>query len=355
MMARLGVTYHDVANAAEHVFGQGKTPTIELVRQILRTGSTTTIANHLRKWRAEQEETAGSSKRSTLPDEMLGLMQGLWERLQHQADSRVEEKEGRHQQECDLLKQELEKYKTNNQRWQKLLDQWTREKEDLMAQHTTLKAVVEELKEEKINLIAQVSAKDQHIQEKNERIDELHRLHAQTQANLEHYRESAHEQRLREQQDFENQKQQLKADIKAINHDLSSTKEKNSTLAQQYQQLKQSNASLETDHTKLNEMIVQQADKLHMTESAVNEYRQASQHWEGISKELQSKLDKMENKIIDSQVECKTLLQQLADTRLALDESTKTCKQLEIEKQEIEREKARVEGQLMKKPELAAT
>lgn len=52
------------------------------------------------------------------------------------------------------------------------------------------------------------------LQDKQERIDELHRLHAQVQINFEHYRESAREQRLIEQQQYEQQKQELQVENK---------------------------------------------------------------------------------------------------------------------------------------------
>lgn len=353
-MARLGVTYHDVANAAEQVLGHGKSPTIELVRQILRTGSTTTIANHLRKWRTEQEEAAGSSKRTTMPDELLSLMQGLWERTQHHADSRVGELEAQHQQAISALNQEIENHKAAIHNWQNRQEQWTKEKEDLVSRNADLRVTVETLKDEKNNLIAQVSAKDHHINEKNERITELHRLHSQTQANLEHFRESVHEQRLRDQQELDNQRQQSKAEIQALNHVLSTVKEKNSALIQQCQQLQQSYSSLEIDHTKLNKIMLEQSEKLQRAELAENEYRQSSQYWEGLGKEWQSKLDKMENKVINIQVENKIVSQQLVDMRLALDRSVEACRQLEIEKQTIEREKAILEGRLLQELDLAA-
>lgn len=52
-MARPGVTYSEVVQAAAELTGQGKNPTIEQVRLIIGNGSNSTLANHLRRWKAE--------------------------------------------------------------------------------------------------------------------------------------------------------------------------------------------------------------------------------------------------------------------------------------------------------------
>ena len=43
-MARAGVTYHDVAKAAEAIKTQGQEPTVDRVREHMGTGSKSTIA-----------------------------------------------------------------------------------------------------------------------------------------------------------------------------------------------------------------------------------------------------------------------------------------------------------------------
>ena len=44
-MARSGINYHDVAKTAQKIVGQGKAPTIELIRAQLGTGSNSTTTN----------------------------------------------------------------------------------------------------------------------------------------------------------------------------------------------------------------------------------------------------------------------------------------------------------------------
>jgi hypothetical protein len=68
-MARPGINYHDVADAAQQLTGQGKNPTIEGIRAFLGTGSSSTIAPHLRDWKSKQGETQrlASKEPSKLP------------------------------------------------------------------------------------------------------------------------------------------------------------------------------------------------------------------------------------------------------------------------------------------------
>lgn len=73
------------------------------------------------------------------------------------------------------------------------------------------------------------------MQEKQERIEELHRLHQQTQANLKHYRESAREQRLLDQQQFEQEKQQFQLEMKFLKEQSVIQRQKYAELHQAHQ------------------------------------------------------------------------------------------------------------------------
>lgn len=57
-MARAGVTYHDVVKAAEAIKSQRQEPTVDRVREHLGTGSKSTIAPLLKRWRSDNGEAA---------------------------------------------------------------------------------------------------------------------------------------------------------------------------------------------------------------------------------------------------------------------------------------------------------
>ncbi len=229
-MSRPGITYQDVANAAHQLSAQDINPTIEAIRKITGTGSNGTLALHLRKWKEIQSGTLKIASKENLPGELVSLLKGLWDRVITQSEERVVSIEESYQQELTELKQELEKYKANNQRWQKLFTQWQQEQTQLSNEKLTLEQAVERAHKENVSLQARLDTLLQQLQEKSERIDELHQLHKQAQENLEHYRESAREQRLIDQQQHEQQRQFLQTEIKTLKEQSSLQRDKMSAL-----------------------------------------------------------------------------------------------------------------------------
>ena len=96
-MSRPGITYDDVANAALELSSQGKNPTIENIRLLTGTGSSTTIAQHLKVWKNRQAQAKLHCSKDNVPEEIAITVKGLWERVLNQADDKVTE-----------IKQELE-------------------------------------------------------------------------------------------------------------------------------------------------------------------------------------------------------------------------------------------------------
>jgi DNA repair exonuclease SbcCD ATPase subunit len=345
-MARLGVTYQDIANAADQLLGQGRQPTIELIRNLLGTGSTTTIANHLRKWRAEQCGSTSVASKENLPQEFVSVMKGLWQRLQAYADDKITAIKHESEQSIDLLRRELEKYKTNNQRWQQLFNQWQQEKAQLSNDKLILEQAVETLKKDNAAIQSKQDVFVQQLQDKQERIAELHRLHTQAQTNLEHYRESVREQRLIEQHQFEQQKQELQSEIKTLKEQTTVMREKATSLQQQYQILQQTYTALEKNYAQIEAKLENQQQQLIDVEKAKNEHLQTSLHWQNQYKENQQSLDGKTTQLIDIQAEAKILSQQVLDTRQSLNDVLDQNKLLGHEKWILAQEKAQLEGQL---------
>ncbi|WP_343878783.1 DNA-binding protein, partial [Cupriavidus pauculus] len=50
-MAREGITFEQVAAAADALVGEGQQPTIRAIRERLGTGSPNTVHKHLTAWR----------------------------------------------------------------------------------------------------------------------------------------------------------------------------------------------------------------------------------------------------------------------------------------------------------------
>ena len=345
-MARPGVTYQDIANAAHELKGQEKNITIENVRSILGTGSIGTINLHLRKWKETQATTHKIASQENLPENLIALMKGLWEGVITQSSEKFHSVEEAYKNEILELKAELEKYKNNNQRWQKLFNQWQQEKASLANEKLTLEQALEFSHKENQSLQGKQDNLLSQLQEKGERIDELHRLHQQTQYNLEHYRESAREQRLLDQQKFESEKQQylaenktLKEEVATKHQQLSVIQQENIKLVETNQIFKKNNTQYQNENKQLNEARIEAEKKCH-------EYLITCQTYENQNKKFYATINEHANQLIEHQAENKILLNKLGDLTNELSTIKDQHKLASHEKWEIMQEKASLEGQL---------
>lgn len=345
-MARHGISYDDVISAANTLKAQGKNVTIENIRSFLGTGSSGTINQHLRHWKEAQQSTQKIASKENLPEGLIALVKGLWEGVLAQSAEQFVPIESNYQQEIAELKAELEKYRGNNQRWQNMFNQWQQEKTKLVNEKLALEQALDFAHKENQSLHGKYDGLLQQLQEKQERIEELHRLHQQTQANLEHYRESAREQRLLDQQQFEQQKLQLQFEVKTFNDQSIIHREKISELEQQNQESIQKYFQSDKNHKDLQLRFEQIENKLKETEKAQHEHIQSKQHWQSQFQEIQKILENKASELVTIQTESKILSQQLEDTKHSLHNTESRIKLLADDKWILVQEKAQLEGQL---------
>lgn len=345
-MARPGISYIEVVDAATQLISQNQSPTIERIRAILGTGSSTTIANHFKRWKEAQEPTDRLAIKENLPQELVSTVKGLWERIASQTEIEIAALEENHQTVISELREELQKYKANNQRWQHLYNQWLEEKDIARENQLTLEQALEFAQKENASLHVKQDALLQQAQEKQTRIDELNRYHQQAQANLEHYREAARQQRVTDQEQFELQKQALQSELKILKEQNSSLQQKFLFTQGQYQSLEKENHHLEQSHAQTLSQLEKRNIEIVSLEKLKNENLQMSQHWQSQSKELQQILDKKSTQLIEVQAKTRVLLEQLSSVQQSLKEATDQNKLLTNEKWELAEEKAQLNGQL---------
>ena len=97
-MARQGVQYEEVVEAALQLQKQGDNPTIHRIREWLGTGSFTTISEHLRLWRENQRSaTPLQQEAQDLPSSLVKMAQELWQQACLEADEKLQS----YQQQAD--------------------------------------------------------------------------------------------------------------------------------------------------------------------------------------------------------------------------------------------------------------
>ncbi|HHW77865.1 MAG TPA: hypothetical protein GX399_12690 [Xanthomonadaceae bacterium] len=90
-MARTGIRFEDVRDAAESLLARGLNPTIQRVRELLGTGSNTTISEHLKSWQQQLAETPKLVLPPTVPEAVMAALDAFWKIAVQHAEAAFEE------------------------------------------------------------------------------------------------------------------------------------------------------------------------------------------------------------------------------------------------------------------------
>lgn len=90
-MARSGIRYEEVKNAAETLLSRGLSPTIQRVREVLGTGSNTTISDHLKHWQQRMAEAPRAILPPAIPEVVMTALDTLWKTAVQQAEAAFDE------------------------------------------------------------------------------------------------------------------------------------------------------------------------------------------------------------------------------------------------------------------------
>ncbi|MFO1425172.1 MAG: DNA-binding protein [Candidatus Competibacteraceae bacterium] len=90
-MARSGIRYEEVQAAAETLLGRGLNPTIQRVRELLGTGSNTTISEHLKHWQQQLAKAPKVILPPTVPEAVTTALDDFWKIAVGHAEAAFEE------------------------------------------------------------------------------------------------------------------------------------------------------------------------------------------------------------------------------------------------------------------------
>lgn len=341
-MARHGITFGEVAEAANQLVGQGRHPTIEQVRHILGTGSSTTIANHLKTWKEHQTSTNLTSAREQIPEELIAIMKGLWERVHCLADDKLTAITTDYQSSLNQKHDELEKYRQNNRRWQQLYRQLKEEKDGLAHARRAADTLIENMRDEYLLLETKYKLATQQLIEKQEHQQDLHQHLLQTQKNLEQFQELTRQQRQLEQSELSalkkalvNENLELRANLEALQHDFNALRLQHHKVVHERDKLVNDLASNLTAFEKC------QVD-LKTMEQSRSELAYRTQHMQTQYQDTMNKLEDRNNLLTESQSQIKFMKQQLAATQQELVNLREHNKQLEKDNWSLQQKKSLV-------------
>jgi hypothetical protein len=341
-MARPGVTYHEVSMIAQRLIAAGKNPTIDAVRIELGTGSNSTLGTHLRTFKDRQTQTQQLATKENIPEELIAVIKGLWERVMTQSEDKVQMIQQETAQDITTLRQEAQSLLQSSANWQQQFQKAKQERDAFLHEKSALTQLLANAKIEAATLIEKISGLEKTVSEKQIRIDELHKQHKQTQANLEHYRAASLEQRTLDQRRFEDQQKLFEQTVAQINKKLVTVNEENLMLQKQSQKIIFEDEKIKIDLNKLNTQYELTTTRL---DDAKNELAKTARNLDQLHI-LQIKFDEQNNILIDLKTQYALALQQLDAEKLKSKEIGEQNKALSSEKWILGQEKAQLYGQL---------
>lgn len=345
-MARPGITYNEVSNAAQQLASAGKTPTIESIRIILGTGSNSTLGTHLKTWKAGHDLTQQLASKEKLPEELVATMKGLWELVMNQAEEKIQVIKQNTRQELEKLTKENQALQQESGRWQQQYQQINKERDGLIHEKQVVDQLLSDAKVEIASWTEKCTGLEKQLQEKQAHIIELQKQNQQIQANLEHYRESVLEQRLVEQNRYEQQQRQFELSIQQFNQEVSAIKKEGADFKQQSQQVRIEKEGLQKQLDKLIERHEDAEERLAKALNALAKKEEAQKHREEQYNELVIKWDNLNKEHSELKTQTALVQQQAEAAKIELEEVRKQNKVLANEKWELGQEKARLYGQL---------
>lgn len=343
-MSRTGITYHDVKNAIATLQGLQKNPTVDNIRDVLGTGSKSTIARLLREWKT-QHGLANESEGS-LPTELQAMMNGFWEALCNKAEEKIDA----HQKHADEKLKAIEVQLTQSKQAESQLKQAIHGLEEEKHQHEAdirqLKAELSHQTQENVKLAERAATLDSRCEDKLAENQRLHQHLKHVQDNLEHYQAAIQQQRLeqsllleKQQQDYEHRLKEANQQYQAANADKASTQAKLESLLALHETL---SAEHHATMAKLHDTLNQHAS-LKAANEALMQAHQA-QHLE--FKTQAETMAAMQHKLITFEVKAKTTQERIESLEQTLAKAEDKIEALRDENQFILQEKASLEGQI---------
>lgn len=341
-MAHGGVTFTEVDEAARYLQGQGRNPTVDAIRERLGTGSRTTLAEHLKRWKSLQTNAVEGN----LPQPLQALVTGLWDGLQSRAEQRIVENQAASHQEISALKTQLQTAsQTESQlnrelhRLQEQLDTEQREKAALQIEYQALEKMREKLDMQHKTALQQ-------IEEAKLENGRLHKLASQIQANLEHYQQAIQQQQVEYNLKKEKQHAAYTQELEQLKIALEEIRKQHDLCEKELTDKRQKLEKALADHDKLSGNYAELSTKNQQVERTLIQLQAHELSWEKYREETQQALfnERQLTQSLSQQVS--VLTEQLQRAQKDLQKAEDKTETLRHEKMFLVQEKGQLDGAL---------
>lgn len=343
-MGRIGISYQDVNKAITELQGKQKNPTVDNIREVLGTGSKSTIAKFLREWKAKhglQNTDDGS-----IPSELLSIVKGLWDRLQEKSTSVVSEYQREFEDKLVQLQQQLTQSKKQEATLQAKTHNYEEELHQQKGINNKLNEALTVEQKEKLKMGERITSLESRRQENIAENAKLHQLLKHVQNNLEHYQTSTQELRQEQSLLLEKQRNEYEHRILELQKKLEVLIGKNSSVEVKYQILLQENKKLSTERTAI---ITASKDAQNKNDAVNIAYEKLKQDYDQIKERAQRQAQEIEAKqhtLTEVQIQLKTCNEKITVLEASLAEADDKIQNLRHDYQFSIQEKANLAGQV---------
>lgn len=343
-MGRIGITYQEVAEAVSELQGKQKHPTVDNVRDILGTGSKSTIARFLREWKANHGLNGDDD--GSIPSELSAIVKGLWERLKNKAETQATEyrqdadtKVTQMQQQLNQLRQSQADLQSKIHALEEQLHHQTESN-----QHLTSELIIEQ--KEKTKMVERVTSLESRRQESQAENERLHQLLKHVQGNLEHYQAAT--QKLREEQSLlaDKQRNDYEQRISLLQTQAAAFSNEKSVCQAQHDHLKKIHESLVTDHN----ILTTQHAKIQSQHGSMKMTYDSIQHDHDVLKKQNQaqaiELTTLQNTLVELRLHMQSKDEKIASLEDNVAKANDKIEALRHESQFALQEKSNLEGQL---------
>lgn len=341
-MARAGITYYDVSKAAEAIKIQNQEPTVDRVREHLGTGSKSTIAPLLKRWRSDNGELADVSG---LPNDLVEVVKALHERVQQMADQRIAQSRNEFKASNEELRKELTEARNS-------IVQLTDRQQDVnaqLSQITEAKALQgKSLEEVRIKLATAEAQRDEALSrtaELKESVAEIKQENKDIRDHFEHYQQRTAEDRQQEREQFHVVNQGLKDQIQDLQHRLIQAESRASELIDTNAHLQRQTHELEKANAMHKSTLDRQVVDIQNLEHQLNDASVKSREQQHKSEQLVDNIAALTSQKADVDKQVAVLSQALEATKTDMIAAQNRVGVLFDENKMILQEKAVIQGQ----------
>ena len=342
-MARPGITYINVAKAAEIIVDQEKNPTVDRVLAYLGTGSKSTIAPLLKQWKAEKSQIVDTS---SLPNDIIAAASSLYEQLQQTADLKVQQAKDNFQSQVNDWQKKLDEANEKIAHLQKITQQDSETQQILTAENDELKSHIEAMTIRIAKFEGELSKVQEQLSDKKSIIQEQKDELQQMRFHFEHYQQQTAEERQREHDQFQTVTNQFDRYIAELNQYLEDEKnskkimdERNAQLKIKSEQLRQEILEINHKNNQLELQCVTYKGNITTLNQSNNDIKQQIIN-------LKEKLEEISEVKQKTKINYQLLHQRYQQIKQKLMEASEQSKTLTEENKILLQEKSILQGQL---------